>query len=56
MSLSFWIIRILSTLSMTAATAYFLDGKIELGDFCILIGMWLILNELTDISESLRSK
>ena len=56
MSLSFLIIRILSTLLMMLPTAYFIEGGIELGDFCILIGVWLILNELTDISESLRSK
>ena len=52
----YWIIRILMTFLMLAPTAYFIAEKITLGDYCLLIGMALILVELADISEALKNK
>jgi hypothetical protein len=52
----YWIIRILMVVLMLTPTGYFMAGKIELGDYFLLIGMALILVELADISEAVKSK
>jgi len=52
----YYFIRILVIALMVVPISLFYSGDISVGDFCILVGLALILVELADISNALGNK